>query len=382
MKKNRALCTGAIAAVVMALAATYFFVSEKPSHSAFFGSDLVVRRGDIEDAVTALGKLEPATYVDVGAQVSGQLDKLHVDIGSVVKKGDLVAEIDPRTMMAKVEADKATLINLEATRAEREARLAQAHRNYTRDMQLKKENATSELVAQTSETEYKIAQAQLRANEAQIMQAQATLNSNELNLSYSQIYAPISGSVVTLDVKEGQTLNANQIAPKLMRIAMLDIMTVRASVSEADINKISPGMDVYFTTVGDSSTRYYGKVEKALPSYTELNDVIMYDVIFNVENPDRIFLPAMNAQVFFIKSQLRDVLYLPIEAIPPKRDAGGNVLTAQDSVLSSDNNLIQSRLERLNIAIALFKALGGGWGNQGNMDTMRKEFATAPRVTF
>lgn len=285
-----------------------------------------VQRMDLEDVVTALGKLEPATYVDVGAQTSGQLVNLHVELGSVVKKGDLLAEIDQRTHLAKVDADKATLANLEATLAERKAKLAQAQRNYKRDRELLAQNAASELSAQTSETDYKVAQAQLQAVEAQIKQARATLESDELNLSYCRIYAPISGTVVSLDVREGQTINSSQTAPTLMRVAELEVMTVWASVSEADINKLAAGMDVYFTTIGDTSTRYYAKLGKIHPSYTEENDVILYDVVFDVENPDGVFLPAMNTQVFFVRSQALDVLGLPLDVLGGAQKNAANAL--------------------------------------------------------
>ena len=314
--KKRTRYIAAFTAVFVACSVYFgFFHQARPKTPAF--GRTVVQRGNLEDVVTALGKLEPATYVDVGAQVSGQLVKLHVDIGNTVKKGELLAEIDPRTMLARVEADKATLAQLEASLAERNANLAQAQRNYTRDARLRKQNAASELAAQTSETQYKVTQAQVKATEAQIRQARATLESDELNLSYAQIYAPISGTVVSLEVQAGQTLNSNQTAPKLMRIADLQLMTVWASVSEADVGKIHPGMDVYFTTIGDSATRYRASVNKILPSYTKENDVIMYNVVFDVQNPDGIFLPAMNTQVFFVRAQVANTLYLPVEALRP-----------------------------------------------------------------
>lgn len=285
-----------------------------------------VQRMTLEDVVTSLGTLEPTAYVDVGAQISGQIIRLHVELGSTVKKGDLLAEIDSRTYEAQVEADRATLDNLNALLAERQASLTQAKRNYNRETALWKQNASSGLSAQTSETEYKIAQAQVAATNAQIRQAKATLESDELNLSYCRIYAPISGTVVSLPVKEGQTLNNKQTAPVLMRVAELDVMTVWAAVSEADINKLRPGMDVYFTTIGDSSTRYYGNVDKIHPSYTTENDVVLYDVVFNIDNPDRTFLPAMNTQVFFVRAQAENVLALPIEALASNQKNTGKAL--------------------------------------------------------
>ena len=325
MKRKQYIIAGVFCLAAVGVYFGFFYKTKASMPNAVL---YTVKRADLEDVVTALGKLEPATYVDVGAQISGQILKLHVELGSVVKKGDLLAEIDPRTHEARVEADKATLANLEASLAERKANHQQAQRNYQRDAALRKQNAASELAAQTSETAYKTTQAQVQAVEAQIRQARATLESNSLNLSYTKIFAPISGTIVTLDVKEGQTLNNNQTAPQLMRIAELEIMTVWAAVSEADVNKIHPDMDVYFTTVGDSATRYYTKVQKILPSYTKENDVILYNVIFDVKNPEGTFLPAMNTQVFFVRSQAKGVLSLPVQILPVgRREAHRTVVT-------------------------------------------------------
>lgn len=305
----------------VALAGLYFVLFGSSKAVATVDARFTVQRMDLEDVVSSLGKLEPATYVDVGAQISGQLLQIHVELGSVVQKGDLLAEIDPRTHAAKVEADKANLAQLEANLAERRANLVQAERNYKRDKALFEQNATSEMNMHDSQTAYEVCKAQVASIQAQIRQARASLESDELNLSYCKIYAPISGTVVTLDVKEGQTINSSQTAPTLLRIAELNIMTVWASVSEADISKLYPGMDVYFTTIGDSSTRYYAKVDKIHPSYTEENDVILYDVVFDVENPDGIFLPAMNTQVFFIRAQAKDVLGIPLAMLPNSQRA-------------------------------------------------------------
>ncbi|MDL2272040.1 efflux RND transporter periplasmic adaptor subunit [Desulfovibrio sp. OttesenSCG-928-I05] len=312
-------------AICLAGTGAYFAFFNQANAKIPQQSGVTVQRMSLEDVVTSLGKLEPATYVDVGAQTSGQLMTLHVELGDTVQKGDLLAEIDPRSHKAKVEADRATIANLEATLAERRANLVQAERNYKRDKTLRKQNAASELDFQNSETSYLVAQAQVAAVEAQLQQARANLESNELNLSYTMIYAPMSGTVVSLEVKEGQTLNNNQQTPTLMRIAELEVMTVWASVSEADINKLTPGMPVYFTTIGDTETRYYSTLQKIHPSYTEENDVILYDVVFDVENPNGVFLPAMNIQVFFVRAQAENVLALPIEAVPSNNRSAGHL---------------------------------------------------------
>jgi macrolide-specific efflux system membrane fusion protein len=317
-----------MAAVLLATAGLYFGFVHRPGTGVPAAAAYLVQRADLEEVVSSLGKLEPATYVDVGAQVSGQLIALHVELGDTVKKGDLLVEIDPRSHKAQVDADRATLANLEAILAERKANFVQAQRNYTREAALRKNNAASELAAQTSETAYKVAQAQVQAVEAQIQQARANLESHELDLSYTNIYAPIAGTIVTLEVKEGQTLNDKQSTPQLMRIAELELMTVWASVSEADVNKLRAGMDVYFTTIGNTSTRHYATVQNILPSYTKENDVILYNVTFDVKNPDKIFFPAMNTQVFFVLSQAKGALSLPVQVLPASsRDAKKAVLT-------------------------------------------------------
>ncbi|MDR2891706.1 MAG: efflux RND transporter periplasmic adaptor subunit [Deltaproteobacteria bacterium] len=364
--------------VVMGLTGWYFLYHDDAAAQAGAQAQVRVERMDIEDVVTALGKLEPANYVDVGAQISGQLLKLHVELGSVVNRGDLLAEIDPRTHETRIEADRANLAQLEAAQAERRANLLQAERNWKRDAELLRQKATSQLNAQSSETEYKVAQAQVQAIEAQIQQARASLATDELNLSYCRIYAPISGTVVSLPVKEGQTINSSQTAPTLMRVADLEVMTVWASVSEADINKLDPGMDVYFTTIGDTATRYYAKLDKVHPSYVEENDVILYDVVFNVENPNHVFLPAMNTQVFFVLAQAEDTLGLPLDALPDNlRSAGEAVL----GVLNPDGREEQRAvtfgvrtrtavqvldgLEEGEIVLAAFESSGAGQAANG-----------------
>ena len=322
MKKKLLL---AVLALLIAGIGIYFGFFRNARANIPTQSGIFVARTDLEDVVTSLGKLEPATYVDVGAQTSGQLLVIHVELGDTVRKGELLAEIDPRSHKAKVEADRATIAGLEATLAERRASLVQAERNYKRDKTLRSQNAASTLDFQNSETSFLVAQAQAAAVEAQLLQAQANLESDELNLSYTMIYAPMSGTVVSLEVKEGQTLNNNQTTPTLMRIAELEVMTAWAQVSEADINKLFPGMPVYFTTIGDTDTRYYSTVQKIHPSYTEENDVILYDVVFDVDNPDNVFLPAMNIQVFFVRAQAAGVLALPVEVLPSANRSAGQV---------------------------------------------------------
>lgn len=281
--------------------------------------DLVkVTQGDIEEVVTAQGKLEPKEFVDVGAQVSGQLLKLHVDIGDVVTKGDLIAEIDPKIYTAQVAADEARLKTLRAQRAEQQAQATYAAAVYTRNQMLYKQDAISKDGLEASEMEVKAARSRTASLDAQIEEAKSTLEGDKANLSYTTIYAPMDGTVVSQSAKEGQTLNANQTAPVIVQLANLDIMTVRAQVAEADVPRLSTGMPVYFTTLG-SERRWQGNVRQLLPSPdATITDVILYNALIDVANEDRGLLTGMSAQVFFVLGQAQDVLTIPVRALGKK----------------------------------------------------------------
>ena len=170
----------------------------------------VATRGNLEDTVTATGTLQPKDYVDVGTQVSGQLKQLHVDIGAVVKKGQLLAEIDPSVYQAKVDGDQAQLLNQRAQLADKQAQLALAELQLTRQQNMMRDDATTADALQSAEATRKSALAQQDALKAQIQQTGSTLRGDEANLGYTKIYAPIAGTVVSQAAKLGQTLNANQ----------------------------------------------------------------------------------------------------------------------------------------------------------------------------
>ena len=195
-------------------------------------------RGNLEDTVTATGTLQPKDYVDVGTQVSGQLKKLLVNIGDVVKKAQLLAEIDPSVYQAKVDGDHAQLLNQTAQLADKQAQLVLAELQFTRQQNLTLDNATTTDALQSAEATRNSALAQVDSIKAQMQQTASTLRGDEANLGYTKIYAPIAGTVVSQAAKHGQTLNANQQAPIVMRIADLSTMTVQAQVSEADVPKL------------------------------------------------------------------------------------------------------------------------------------------------
>lgn len=281
---------------------------------------VTVKRGDIEEVVTAQGKLEPKEYVDVGTQVSGQLKTLHVDIGNNVTKGDLLAEIDPRIYESRVEADNAQLKSLEAQLAELEVNLDLVRKQHSRNETLIKTNAISKDAFDISVAAVKSAQAKVNTQKAQIEQTQSTLKGDITNLGYTKIYAPMTATVVTLPARAGQTLNASQTAPTLMQLANLDVMTIRAQVAEADISRLKEGMGVHFTTLGSLEKKWDAKVRQILPSPEVINDVVLYDVLIDVDNHERLLMNGMSTQVFFELGSARDVLVIPVEALGKREE--------------------------------------------------------------
>lgn len=286
-----------------------------PSKGGQAQATAVVQRGHLEDTVSATGTLQPRDYVDVGTQVSGQLKTLHVEIGDTVTKGQLLAEIDPTVYLSKVEASQAQLLNLQAQLSQRQAQLKLAQQKAQRQANMMREQATTAEAVQTAEAELQMAKAQILSLQAQIQQTRSTLRGDQANLGYTKIYAPMAGTVVTQNAKQGQTLNANQSAPIVVRIADLSTMTVQTQVSEADVSRLKIGMPVYFTTFGDARKRWYGKLRQINPTPEVVNNVVLYNALFDVPNPDGALMTQMTTQVFFVVAEAKDAVLVPMSAL-------------------------------------------------------------------
>lgn len=299
-----------------------------------------VTRGNIESSVTALGTLQPRQYVDVGAQASGQIRKIHVDVGAEVTQGQPLVEIDPSTQTAKLDASRFAIENLKAQLQEQRALHDLAQQKYQRQQRLAQGGATREEDIQSARAEVRTTQARIDMFQAQIRQARASLRSDEAELGYTRIFAPMSGTVVAIDAREGQTLNAQQQTPLILRIANLSPMTVWAEVSEADIGHVKPGMQVYFTTLSGGNRRWASTVRQILPVPPKpLNEasqgggspassgksgsarVVLYTVLLDVDNTDQALMPEMTTQVFFVANQARDVLLAPVLALQGSTDS-------------------------------------------------------------
>ena len=299
-----------------------------------------VTRGNIESSVTALGPLQPRQYVDVGAQASGQIRKIHVDVGAEVTQGQPLVEIDPSTQTAKLDASRFAIENLKAQLQEQRALHDLAQQKYQRQQRLAQGGATREEDIQSARAEVRTTQARIDMFQAQIRQARASLRSDEAELGYTRIFAPMSGTVVAIDAREGQTLNAQQQTPLILRIANLSPMTVWAEVSEADIGHVKPGMQAYFTTLSGGNRRWASTVRQILPVPPKpLNEasqgggspassgksgsarVVLYTVLLDVDNTDQALMPEMTTQVFFVANQARDVLLAPVVALQGSTDS-------------------------------------------------------------
>jgi len=274
-----------------------------------------VERGTIEDVVTAQGTLEPRDYVDVGAQVSGQLKKLYVDYGVAVKKGDLIAEIDPQKYQSQLLADEANINSLKAQLEQQKAQADYDRLQFERAKKLVKTKAVSEQDLEEKEKLLRVADATVDAIEAQIDEAEANLETDKINLSYTKIYSPIDGIVTVKDAEEGETLNANQTTPTIVRVANLDVMTVSAQVAEADVMRLTPGMEAEFVTLGSTDRKWSGKIRQILPTPETVNDVVLFDALIDVENTDRQLMNGMSTQDSFIIGRAENALLLPSKAL-------------------------------------------------------------------
>jgi macrolide-specific efflux system membrane fusion protein len=303
------------AAVAALLGGAYWLAWAKPSERGHPQAAALVQTGDLEDTVSATGTLQPRDYVDVGTQVSGQIKQLHAEIGDAVDKGQLLAEIDSTVYLSRVEGTQAQLRHQQAQLAERQANLRLAEQKAQRQANMMREQATTAEAVQVAQAELAAAKAQISSLRAQIQQTQSTLRGDRANLEYTKIYAPMAGTVVTQAAKEGQTLNANQSAPVVLRIADLSSMTVQTQVSEADVSRLRLGMPVYFTTLGDQGKRWYGELRQINPTPEVLNNVVLYNALFDVPNADGTLMTQMTAQVFFVVAEAKDAVLVPLNAL-------------------------------------------------------------------
>lgn len=286
-------------------------------------------RGDIESTVLATGTLEAYRLVSVGAQVSGQLKTLKVELGDKVEQGALLAEIDSTTQQNTIRNAEAQLLTAQAQRQAQAAALKQAQLTYQRQKELIAIDATSRQDFEAAEASLATIRAQMEASDAGISQSKIAVDTARVNLGYTQIRAPMDGTVVALIAQEGQTLNANQTAPTILKLAQLDKLTVKAQISEGDVVRVKPGQQVYFTILGEPDKRYYATLRSVEPapesiknettasstSTSNSSSAIYYNGRFDVDNPDGTLRISMTAQVHIVLESAQDAVLVPSTAI-------------------------------------------------------------------
>ena len=306
----------AVVTLIVAILGTGLFVLLKEKKSGIkFRTEKVVK-GEIEATVTATGTVNPVTTVLVGTQVSGTIKHLYADFNSSVKKGELIALIDPDRFEADVEQSRANLISAKANVEKSEALLTDAKVTMERKKELFEKGFGSKSDFDTAEANYNSARAQLGADKARVAQAAANLRSSETNLMYTKILSPVDGIVISRNVDVGQTVAATFQTPTLFTIAEdLTKMQIDSSVDEADIGKIQADQPVKFTVDAYPDITFEGKVTQIRNAPVIVQNVVTYDVVVKVDNSELKLKPGMTANISIIVANKKDVLKIPNVAL-------------------------------------------------------------------
>jgi macrolide-specific efflux system membrane fusion protein len=319
-------------------------------------------RGDIELAVLATGALRPAKMVAVGAQVSGRITALNVKLGQTVKAGDLIAQIDSLPQQNALKTANAALANVQAQLQEKQASLVYAKQALRRAQSAFDTHATSQDALQSAQTTVLTTEAQIAALNAEIVEAQIGVQIANINLQYTRVTAPIDGTVLLIIAQQGQTLNAAQSTPTIVVLGQIDNMTVRAEISEADVTKVKPGQDVYFTVLGDPVKQFHGKLESVDPAPDTLRSdseiattnnnissnssdstatAVYYYGRFDVPNPDRFLKTYMTAEVHIVLGEAKNAVIVPSTAIRTNPKNGNTFV----EVIGNDGSVERRKVE-------------------------------------
>jgi len=399
ISKKSAIKWGVITLIIVALGAlAYTFL--KPEETTPNYLTATVEVGDIENNVMASGKVKALNTVDVGAQVSGEVKRLYVEVGDEVQQGDLIAQIDQVTQKNSLSNEQASLEQSEAALqsaqaeslskqaslksayadlASRQSELKQAQSDFARLQDLVAIDAISQQEYDTQATSVETAKAAvanaraaidtakaaIATTEANINSQQAALRKSRTNvstaeedLSYTTIRAPISGTVVSITTEQGTTVNANQTAPTLVTLADLSTVRINAQISEADVINVSAGMPAYFNIIGNPDQQYDATLTAIEPapeqiSSTSSTDAAIYYVGYvEVPNPDRLFRIDMTAQIYIIVNEAKNALLVPSTVIQEKRSKGkekGKAATGKFVRVLKEDGTVEERTVEVGI---------------------------------
>ena len=275
-----------------------------------------IKRRTITQVVEASGTINPVNTVSVGSTVSGLISAIYVDFNSKVEKGQLLAEIDPRTFQATVDQNAANVASAEADLANRQATFEMCAKTLRRYKNLYAKNFIPKSELDQAEADYGSALAQVNAARAKISQTKAQYDQSLVNLNYTKITAPVSGMIISREIDLGQPVAASFQAPELFTIAQdLEKMQIEVNVSEADIGEVKEGQDVTYTLDGYPNSVFEGKVTQVRISPTTVSNVVTYSVIVSVDNKDLKLKPGMTANVSIITAKNENVLAVPNVAL-------------------------------------------------------------------
>jgi len=349
--------------VLLAVGAFYFLQAKQPTQGY---ATQPVEQGDIENSVLAIGMLQASKLVSVGSQASGQVIKLPVPLGQLVKKGELIAEIDNLTQQNSLKVAKASLASTNAEYKAKQAQIKRAQQAFDRQKSMFKDNASSRENFETAEADLAVYKAELDQLKAQQVQDKLSIENAQLDLGYTVIKAPMDGVVVYNAVEVGQTVNASQTTPTLVELADLSKMTIKAQISEADVINVKPGQAVYFTILGQPNKRYNATLRAIEPGPTSMDgddsdmvssdsDAIYYNGLFEVENPEGILRIGMTAQVSIILNQAKNVLLVPSQIL---QKMGRKNVTYQVPVLN--NEQVVYKQVQIGISNKIYTEITGG----------------------
>ncbi|MBI4620814.1 MAG: efflux RND transporter periplasmic adaptor subunit [Desulfobacterales bacterium] len=312
-----------ISGIIIVIVIAGFVLFRDRGNEPKFGTDKIIR-GDIEMAVSATGTVNPVTTVLVGTQVSGTIKELYVDFNSLVKKGQVIARIDPALFDAQVNQAKANFLSAKANLEKAGATLVDAKRAMDRSKELFSKNLIARSDLDTAETNYETANASVSVAKSQVAQTEAALSLAETNLHYTKIVSPVDGIVVSRNVDAGQTVAASFQTPTLFSIAQdLTKMQIDTSVDEADIGNLKVGQDVQFTVDAYPDITFKGRIWQVRNAPITVQNVVTYDVVVKVSNPEFKLKPGMTANVSIIVSIKKDVLKIPNAALRFKPSGKG-----------------------------------------------------------
>lgn len=307
----------AVIILIIILAGALVFFNKKDKAPQY--TTQTADRGDIRATVSATGTVNAVTTVLVGTQVSGTIKQLFVDYNSTVKKGQLLAQIDPSSFEAQVAQASANLSLARANLEKSKVAVRDTITTFERNKILYAKNFISKSDLDTSETNYLSALAQVKASEAQVEQARAALNLANTNLHYTQILSPVNGTVISRSIDVGQTVAASFQTPTLFNIAQdLTKMQIETSVDEADIGSIKTNQPVTFTVDSYPDLTFKGNVSVVRNAPTTVSNVVTYTVIVQVDNPELKLKPGMTANVAIIIDDKKGVLRIPNAALRVK----------------------------------------------------------------